>query len=143
MAAEDVLAFAGIAPPMLRLYPIETHIAEKLHAYTMPRTRPNSRVKDLPDLALLATAQPLDARRLRAALEQTFGFRRTHALPAAMPAPPPTWTTPYAAMVREDDLAWRTLDDVTTAAQAFLNPVLGGEPDATWSPGEWAWRGGG
>jgi len=32
--AEDVLAFAGIAPPTLRLYPIETHIAEKLHAYT-------------------------------------------------------------------------------------------------------------
>jgi hypothetical protein len=56
--AEDVLAFAGIAPPTLRLYPIETHIAEKLHAYTMPRARPNSRVKDLPDLALLATARP-------------------------------------------------------------------------------------
>jgi len=31
MVAEDVLAFAGIAPPRLRLYPIETHIAEKLH----------------------------------------------------------------------------------------------------------------
>ena len=40
--AKDVLAFAGIAPPTLRLYPIETHIAEKLHAYTMPRARPNS-----------------------------------------------------------------------------------------------------
>ena len=49
VVAEDVLAFAGIAPPTLRLYPIETHIAEKLHAYTMPRARPNSRVKDLPD----------------------------------------------------------------------------------------------
>ena len=36
---------AGIAPPMLRLYPIETHIAEKLHANTMPRRRPNPRVK--------------------------------------------------------------------------------------------------
>jgi hypothetical protein len=58
VVAEDVLAFAGIAPPMLRLYRIETHIAEKLHAYTMPRQRPNSRVKDLPDLALLGTAQP-------------------------------------------------------------------------------------
>ncbi|MFY9826715.1 MAG: nucleotidyl transferase AbiEii/AbiGii toxin family protein [Thermoanaerobaculia bacterium] len=54
VVAEDVLSFAGIAPPILRLYPIETHIAEKLHAYTMPRTRPSSRVKDLPDIALLA-----------------------------------------------------------------------------------------
>jgi len=42
--ADDLLAFAGIAPPTLRLYPVETHIAEKLHAYTMPRVRPNSRV---------------------------------------------------------------------------------------------------
>lgn len=36
VVAEDVLAFAGIAPPTLRLYPIETHLAEKLHAYCMP-----------------------------------------------------------------------------------------------------------
>ncbi|MEO6576624.1 MAG: hypothetical protein ABIP89_22450 [Polyangiaceae bacterium] len=32
LVADDLLAFAGIAPPSLRLYPIETHIAEKLHA---------------------------------------------------------------------------------------------------------------
>ena len=50
VVADDVLGFAGIAPPSLRLYPIETHIAEKLHAYTLPRKRPNSRVKDLPDM---------------------------------------------------------------------------------------------
>jgi hypothetical protein len=67
-AGPDLLAFAGIAPPTLRLYPIETHIAEKLRAYTMPRPRPNSRVKDLPDIALLATAQLIVARRLRDAL---------------------------------------------------------------------------
>ncbi|MEN9577332.1 MAG: hypothetical protein RJA70_341 [Pseudomonadota bacterium] len=102
--AEDVLAFAGIAPPTLRLYPIETHIAEKLHAYTMPRRRPNSRVKDLPDLALLASAQAIDAKRLRAALEQTFTFRKTHALPASLPEPLEAWTVPYTAMAREDQL---------------------------------------
>ena len=75
IVAEDVLAFAGIAPPTVRVYPIETHIAEKLHAYTMPRERPNSRVKDLPDLALLATARHLDAKVVRAAVEQTFAQR--------------------------------------------------------------------
>lgn len=138
--AKDILGFAGIAPPTLRLYPIETHIAEKLHAYTMPRTRPNSRVKDLPDLALLATAQAIDARRLRAAFDQTFGFRKTHALPAALPEPAPTWAAPYAAMAREDELAWPTLAEVTAAARAFLDPVLAGGLDATWSPGAWAWR---
>ena len=138
--AEDVLAFAGIAPPTLRLYPIETHVAEKLHAYTMPHTRPNSRVKDLPDIALLATAQPLDARRLREALDQTFSHRKTHALPASLPTPLAAWTTPYGAIAREDQLVWPTLDEVTNAARIFLDPVLAGELDATWDPENWAWR---
>jgi len=137
--AEDVLAFAGIAPPTLRLYPIETHIAEKLHAYTMPRRRPNSRVKDLPDIALLATAQTLDSKRLRGALEQTFTFRGTHALPSKLPEPIAAWASPYAAMAREDQLSWSTLADVVKAAQAFLDPVLAGDLDATWEPGTWTW----
>ncbi len=60
VTADDVLSFAGIAPPTVRLYPIETHIAEKLHAYTMPRARPNTRVKDLPDIGLLATTKSIE-----------------------------------------------------------------------------------
>ena len=139
IVAEDVLAFAGIAPPTLRLYPVETHVAEKLHAYTMPRRRPNSRVKDLPDLALLATVRPLAARRLRAALEQTFTFRKTHGLPPSLPAAPDTWRTPYEAMAREDQLPWATLESVTDAARAFLDPVLAGQLEATWEPWTSTW----
>ncbi len=139
VVAEDVLAFACIAPPTLRLYPIETHLAEKLHAYTMPRPRPNSRVKDLPDIALLATAQRIDAKRLRAALELTFTFRKTHALPDSVPAPLDAWRAPYEAMAREDRLAWATLADVTKAAQLFLDPVLAGWLDATWDTTLWRW----
>jgi hypothetical protein len=139
VVAHDVLAFAGIAPPSLRIYPIETHIAEKLHAYTIPRTRPNSRVKDLPDIALLATAQTMEAKRLRGALEQTFAFRKTHSLPRALPAPLPAWDAPYSAMARSDQLAWSTLDEVTRAAKAFLDPVLAGDIGAVWDPEAWAW----
>jgi hypothetical protein len=140
VVATDTLAFAGIAPPTLRIYPVETHIAEKLHAYTIPRARPNSRVKDLPDVALLATVRRIEAKRLREALEQTFGFRETHALPAMLPDPLPAWATPYAAMARENQLAWATLDEVARAAKAFLDPVLAGNLDATWSPDTWTWR---
>jgi hypothetical protein len=139
IVAEDVLAFAGIAPPTVRIYPIETHIAEKLHAYTMPRERPNSRVKDLPDLALLATARHLDAKALRAALEQTFAFRKTHALPPAVPAPPGAWEVAFTAMARDDQLAWTKLNEVTAAVRQFLDPVLAGGLDATWSPSTWTW----
>ena len=35
-------------------------LAEKLQAFTMPRNRPNSRVRDLPDLALLAKTGPIE-----------------------------------------------------------------------------------
>jgi len=140
VAADDVLAFAGVAPPTIRLYPVETHLAEKLHAYTMPRTRPNSRVKDLPDLALLAMAKSIDATRLRQAFEQTFAFRKTHTLPALLPPPLDAWRRPYEAMAREDHLPWRTLEDVTTAAKAFLDPVLAASLEAAWDPEGWRWR---
>ena len=140
VVAEDVLGFAGIVPPTLRLYPLETHVAEKLHAYTMPRARPNTRVKDLPDLALLATARPIEARRLRAAFDQTFGYRKTHEVPHALPEPPPTWEAPYARIARADQLPWHTLAAVTAAARAFLGPPLDGDLDGTWSPDKWDWR---
>jgi hypothetical protein len=140
IVAEDLLGFAGIAPPRLRVYPIESHIAEKLHAYTMPRSRPNSRVKDLPDLALLATVRAIEARRLRDALKVTFAFRKTHPLPIALPDPPPAWSAPYAAMANENGLAWPTIAGVTMAAQAFLDPILGNREDTIWQPGSWTWQ---
>lgn len=139
IVADNILGFAGIAPPTLLVYPLESHIAEKLHAYTMPRRRPNSRVKDLPDIALLAGARELDATQLRAALEQTFGFRKTHELPSTLPAPLAAWEVPYAAIAREDGLAWPTLADVTTAAKTFLDPVLASVFQARWSPDTWKW----
>jgi hypothetical protein len=140
VTATDVLGFAGIAPPQILLYPIETHLAEKLHAYTMPRSRPNSRVKDLPDIALLATAQPIEASRLRTALEQTFTFRATHPLPLALPDPPAAWGQPYATVAAEDHLPWPLLAEVTAAAKAFLDPVLANDLQGTWVPSLWAWR---
>lgn len=138
VSAEDTFAFAGVAPPMLRLYPIETHLAEKLHAYTVPRPRPNTRVKDLPDIALLGSMQPLDAQRLRLALAQTFEFRGTHAVPSSLPDPPASWPTPYGQSARENELAWTTLEELTTAVEALINPVLVGK-SGIWRAAKWQW----
>lgn len=135
----DVLRFAGIAPAKLRLYPLETHIAEKLHAYTLPRTRPNSRVKDLPDLALLGTVRALEHAALGTALRETFTFRGTHPLPASVPEPPSTWQVVYAAMAREDELPWPTIEEVASVAESFLGPVLRSDAAARWDPGAWRW----
>lgn len=141
IVAEDRLGFVGVAPPTIGLIPIETHIAEKLHAYTMPLVRVNTRVRDLPDIALLATARALDAARLIAALEQTFTFRATHTLPDKFPDPVLEWGAPYSLMASEDRLRWATLPEVTSAARSFIAPVLAGKIEAVWDPDAWAWTG--
>ncbi len=138
--AEDVLGFAGVAPPTLRLYPVESHLAEKLHAYTMPRERPNSRVKDLPDMALLADAKNIDAACLREAIRATFAYRGTHAPPHALAPPPAVWEAPYARIAKDGSLPWLTLAAVTQAAQAFLDPLLLGLADSVWDSASWSWR---
>jgi hypothetical protein len=135
-----LLEFAGIKPMRFRIYPIESHVAEKLHAYTLPRARPNSRVKDLPDLALLATARALRGVVLRTAIQKTFEARATHAVPGALPPAPPAWGPIYERMVRIDNLRWRTLEELHQAVGAFLDPILAGR-GVTWNPKTWRWIG--
>lgn len=139
VVAKDVLVFAGISPPTLRLYPVETHIAEKFHAYTMPRDRENSRVKDLPDLALLALVRPIESDDLRRALEQTFEFRGTHPLPTAVPEPPVSWAARYERIAEQDGLPWADVAALLQAVRAFLDPILGAKAAGTWSPKTGSW----
>jgi hypothetical protein len=137
--SSDFLSFAGIPRSRLRIYPRETHVAEKLHAYSLPRHRENSRVKDLPDLALLAQTGTFDRGLLRTALDKTFSLRGSHPLPSALPPPPVSWAPVYERMARTDGLPWARLADVHRAASAFLDPVLGNGGE-TWSPDRWAWE---
>lgn len=134
----DFLAFAGVERPRHRVYSRESHIAEKLHAYTMPRPRANSRVKDLPDLALLATTGPFESARLRTALEATFQFRKTHSLPSQVPAPPESWGATYARMANDDALPWKRIDTLLDAVRGFLDPILA-QPHGAWNPETWQW----
>lgn len=134
----DFLSFAGVPRARHRIYPRVVHIAEKLHAYTLPRPRENSRVKDLPDLALLAQIGPLEGIAVRNALDATFTFRKTHPLPPALPAPPASWTARYAKIARDDELPWASIDVLEAAVRSFLDPILAGTA-GMWSPGAWAW----
>jgi hypothetical protein len=138
LVGSRLLEFAGVRPPTIRAYPIASHVAEKLHAYTLPRSRPNSRVKDLPDIALLASIRALRSEDLRAALERTFASRATHALPSAVPAPPEQWQDSYARLAATERLPWGTLDGLLAVVGAFLDPVLS-SPAGTWSPDAWSW----
>jgi hypothetical protein len=132
------LEFAGVEPGHYRIYPLETHIAEKLHAYTLPRERPNSRVKDLPDLALLATARGIDGVALRTAIDRTFAQRGTNPVTKSIPHPSAAWAPVYARIAANDGLKWQTLEEVIRAVRDFLDPVLAGEV-GKWEAEAWTW----
>jgi len=134
------LSFIGLEPAEFAIYPRATHIAEKLHAYTLPRSTPNSRVRDLPDIAILASVGPIGATELHDALEQTFAHRATHALPASFPAAPSRWAEPYGELAEANRLPWLDLQAVVRAASVFLDPVLRGER-LIWDPRSWSWPG--
>lgn len=140
LTAPDELAFARIPAPTIRAYPLETHIAEKLHAYTLPHERENTRVKDLPDIALLASIRELDFGTLREALATVFKYRATHNLPVNLPPPPASWTKVYLKMSKDNGLAWDTIESVTAAASAFIQPCLMEGPDMKWVPSKWSWN---
>ncbi len=134
----DFFEFAGIPRTEYRVYPPETHIAEKLHAYTLPRPSTNSRVKDLPDVALLALVRNFDSEVLRSAIQQTFAHRGTHPVPAMVPAPPPDWGPVYERLAATDDLQWKDLEALLRAVREFLDPVLSAG-SGTWDPERWSW----
>jgi hypothetical protein len=116
------LGFAGIESSRVRMIAREQQFAEKIHAYTLPRNTPNSRVKDLVDLALLIGSGGLDKRRIMEALLLTFERRATHDLASLVP-PPADWQVPFQALAEECDLS-ANVDTVFAGVQAFIEEVL-------------------
>lgn len=138
----DLLAFAEIPRLTIPLVSIETHLAEKLHAYvqTYRSGVNNTRVKDLVDMVLIHDYQRLNAGRLATAIETVFSGRSTHQIPTGLPVPPPAWAAIYAGLALSVDLD----PDVTQGyrrAQELLDPILAGSirEGARWEPAQRAW----
>jgi len=118
----DWLGFAGIESSRVLMIAREQQLAEKIHAYTLPRNAVNSRVKDLVDLALLIGSDELDKRRILEALRLTFERRGTHDLARLVP-PPADWQIPFEALAEECGIP----TDVAAAfarVQEFVEEVL-------------------
>ncbi len=91
------LSFADLAPLDVPAVSVAVHVAEKLHALSVPRTdgRENSRVKDLVDVVLLRQVAFADVESVRRAVAATFERRRTHELPARVEVPVRAWAREF------------------------------------------------
>ena len=102
LEGQDWLGFAGIAKAKLPAISREEQFAEKLHAYTLPRTgRPNTRVKDLVDMVLLFDSGTMDRTRLSENIKATFRRRGTHEVPKTLPPPQEAWADPFGVLAAE------------------------------------------
>ena len=123
IVCRDWLGFAGIDTSQVRMIGREQQFAEKVHAYTLPRNNPNSRVKDLVDLALLIGLGGLDQQRIPDALRLTFERRATHDLPLELVPPPADWQIPFRALAKECGLS-ADITVVFEGVQRYLREVL-------------------
>jgi len=150
LVGRDLLSFAGLPAVPIPTLPLAYHIAEKVHAYTGTygrEGRGSTRVKDLIDLALIATSSTIEAVALVAALEATFARRGTHALPSALPVPPSEppmgqiWSVAYTKMASDVGLDDRVAQGHATAARC-VDPVLNRScgDAARWNPATEVWE---
>jgi hypothetical protein len=141
LAPPPLLGFADIQAAPIVCYPLSQHLAEKVHAYTLPRRAgDNSRVKDLVDMLLIAKTASFRGLTLRQALLATFAARGTHALPECLPDPPSAWAVPFREMSRNMEIKEHALAAAMTAVRSFLDPLLQDHPQAEWDPLAWTWR---
>ncbi len=120
LSGADWFGFAGIATAGFQTVSPEEQFAEKLHAYTLPRTgRENTRVKDLIDLTLMIKRIRLDTTRLSKAIRETFGRRKTHDIPSALIPPPVSWSRPFSELANECGLEPDMDKDFGAVAQFF------------------------
>lgn len=128
LMGQDFLEFAGVAPAKVLAIPKQQQFAEKIHAYTLPwKDRPNTRTKDLVDLALFVTIDPPAKWEIRKAVEATFRLRNTHPIPNELPPPPTTWTGTFSAMAKEAQLEAIELDEGFRFVARFWQEVLKSE----------------
>jgi Nucleotidyl transferase AbiEii toxin, Type IV TA system len=123
---DKFLSFAGLKPLTLKVPAKEEVFAEKHHAYTLPRDKENTRVKDMLDLALLLQ-DGVDKDMVKEAIGGVFSIRKTHDVPADLPVPPESWQKVFAELAKDGGIDL-TLDDafkMVTEFYASLNLKTG------------------
>jgi hypothetical protein len=126
-------------------YPVTQHLAEKLHAYTLPRAQDNTRTKDLVDMVTIATMETIDGEALAEAVAATFTARNSHPLPDTLPVPPAAWAASFRLIAAETAIS--PASDLTTgyelAARLWAPILAGAAQGCRWLHERLAWEAGG
>lgn len=129
--AQFPVLIADLPAPRLRTYPVETVIAEKLHAIELLGMT-NSRMKDYLDLSVLIERERLDVPTLATAIRATFARRQT-AIPNEWPiglsdtfSADTTRQSLWNAFLRKNSLPAVGLPEVVSRLRIALAPALQG-----------------
>ena len=138
--SDPVLERLGFRPSRFPVYPVNQHLAEKLHALTLPRAVENTRARDLVDLLWFVNHFTFRSDTLAIACIATFERRATHAWPPVIDVPPDSWTRPYGVWRADLDLAEPTPAAAASTLRSFLEPVYLGVASLAWNPAAQEWR---
>ncbi|PFG34653.1 LOW QUALITY PROTEIN: nucleotidyltransferase AbiEii toxin of type IV toxin-antitoxin system [Sanguibacter antarcticus] len=145
LLTDPVLDLRGINAPTMRLYSVVDHIADKLCAtqstYGAAGDQPSSRVRDLVDLVVLASAQDIDGSALIAAIRGEWMHRGLPGVPVF--APPQSWERLYTPLAKKVPACAHATSFEAAVAHigAFLGPVLDGDATSRlWSAGDHVWQ---
>jgi predicted nucleotidyltransferase component of viral defense system len=138
--SDPVLERLGFPRSRFPVYPVNQHLAEKLHALTLPRDVENTQARDLVDLVWFVRHFTFRSDTLAIACIATFERRKTHPWPPVIDVPPDSWTRPYGVWRAELDLAEPTPAAAAAALRSFLEPVYFGVAGRSWDPAAQEWR---
>ena len=138
---DDPIPLRGITPPMVRLYPLVDHIADKLCAtMTTYGSGASSRERDLVDLVVFALSQDVDGAGLTLAIHAEWANRELGGSPRF--EPPAAWRTRFAPLARKTPACTVvTFDEAVELVTEFLAPPMDRSAGhLRWVAAEGAWR---
>jgi hypothetical protein len=126
--AISLAPFGLRGPESLPCLALPDHVAQKIHAMTLPPPdgRRNDRFQDLVDLLLLQDLVA-DFRALRAACEKVFASRATHPWPPSFD-PPDHWERPFNRMASEVGLPITDVYEAAIQARSFIHGLDASAP---------------
>lgn len=133
------LTVAGLVRAPYRTFPLADHLADKLCAiigtYRAGQSvRSSSRIKDLVDIALIASTQHVSGPALRSAIIANTAHRGL-TIPDTFAVPEEaSWRRGYATVAADVPGKAPTFDEAVALASALLNPALSAPIDGEWDP---------